>query len=243
MSRRIIIALLFCCLFSLATSVGWGQDYLDLPDQPENEPTLTSRFKSFTDKFRRSPPQAKPPGTQATKRSNPRPPRYRSKSRTTTQAQRNASVKPVSRPTSTAKVPSRPRTKATTAQMQSQGKSSQSRGKLPQVKSGSRVSRPLAPLPQLTKLKSLKSPQTSPKTSKSQRAVTVKSKPLVKRSGPQRIARKSPASSRSSDLDAALADLLRQQPSGQSRSAPFPLNNSLKNLSSSRASRANKASP
>ena len=193
MSRPMMFGIVFCCFFAQVPSVGWGQDYLELP---ENEPTLTDRFKSLKDKFRLGSSPVKQAESRSKQRSNPRPPRYRGNSRSSqAQQNRNASTQPLP----AMKVPSRPRkslpSAAPSLTRRSQG--------LPRGLSAKATPLLLGAKPEQT--------------------VRAKSQPATQRTAPQRIARKSPPSSRSSELDAALADLLHTQPAGRSKAATFSL--------------------
>ncbi len=194
MSRPLIFGIVCCCLFASSASLGWGQDYLDLPDEPSGSgPTLSDRFLSLKDKFRREPKQAKPPAAKSTQRSKPRPPRYRNTTRSSSQAQRarrSAASQQVQKSVPTnrvnGKIVSRPQSNDLLPDTQLF-----SRGNQPQPRS--QALRPKAK--QLSRATSLP------------RASSTKSKPA-----PQQVARKSPTTSRANELDAALADLLQTKP-------------------------------
>ncbi|NOZ40403.1 MAG: hypothetical protein GXP24_09275, partial [Planctomycetes bacterium] len=216
MSRPSILGILCCCLFASSTAVGWGQDYLELPEEPSgNGPTLTDRFLSLKDKFRREPKQTKQPTAKSSQRSKPRTPRYRKKAQPSSQqTQRTQRSKPSQLPQRSV-----PANRANGKQKHSkQARSKQARNKI--------VSRPttkdLLPDTQLfsrgnQRQRQYQTPQTqAPKrkakqltrASKLPRAEsTPKSKPAL-----PRIARKSPSTSRANELDAALADLLQTKP-------------------------------
>ena len=113
MSRPLIFGIVCLCLFASTASVGWGQDYLDLPEEPASSggPTLTDRFKSITGKFGRQPKQSQRsqsqrPQAKSSQRSNPRAPRYSKnsghKSRQNSQVQRSRASQPSQQQRSTA---------------------------------------------------------------------------------------------------------------------------------------------
>ena len=205
MSRPWIFGIICLCLFASTASVGWGQDYLDLPEEPpaSNGPTLTDRFKSITGKFGR---KAKPSKARSSKskssqqRSNPRPPRYqKSKSR----SQRSSSPAVSSQ------------TQRTASKQQQSSRSVSSNRKPSGI-----ASRPNSNdlLPDTNLFSRSRQSQYQPKASKPQqqsrqieriasqpRAGSSKNQPAVV---PKRVTRKSPVSSRANELDAALADLL-----------------------------------
>ncbi len=213
MSRPWIFGIVCICLFASTASVGWGQDYLDLPEEPpaSNGPTLTDRFKSITGKFGRKPKHAKSSKARSSKskssqqRSNPHPPRYhKSKSR----SQRSSSQAASSQ------------TQRTASKQQQSSRSVSSKRKPSGI-----ASRPNSNdlLPDTNLFSRSRQSQHQPKASKPQQQKSQKQSRQVERIAsqpragssknqpavvPKRVTRKSPVSSRANELDAALADLL-----------------------------------
>ncbi len=195
MSRRSIFGIVCYCLFASSASVGWGQDYLDLPDDnvSENGPTLTDRFLSLKDKFRR---EAKPPAAKSAQRSKPRAPRYRNTSKSSSRAQRSRrdqqSVATVAPPKAiSTRVASRPKTSDL-------------------LPDSNLFSRGASALPKFTpskpkQLARAKTAKTLP------RAGSTSSRSTGSQETSSRLARRSPTTSRANELDAALADLLKPQ--------------------------------
>lgn len=223
MSRPWIVGIICCLLFAGSTAVGWGQEYLDLPDEPGGQPTsLADRLYSLKDKFRRKPQQPSQPTTSASNRSRPVAPRYRKTAQASLQAQQRA--RRLSNQQLNAEQPAPPAQKRTqprqSKNVQSPGIVARPNGRdlLPDAKLFSRSNQPRPrnqeaskPLPQTPapKVDRLTSAKTLP------RAGSVKAKSTT-----PRVARLSPATSRANELDAALADLLKTQPATINKAKP-----------------------
>ena len=206
MSRRsqssLWILKLVCCPFvvsavlaSMAT-VGWGQDYLNLTNsEPESKPTtLADRFLSLKDRL--SPKKSQPaPSTErsTSRRKRPQTPRYGSMANSPASASSTPSASnkaPTTSPRTMSRQQAlsppqaaRPTTKVLLPDtvLFSRGNSSQPRILERETKQLTRATN----LPQVAK--------------------------TTNQPAPQRVARKSPSTSRANELDAALADLLKPQ--------------------------------
>jgi len=191
MSRPSFFRIVCCCLFACSSAVGWGQDYLDLPDEPaDHSPTLTDRFLSLKDKFRREPLQAQQPRAKSSQRLSPRAPRYGGQAHRAKRSNTSRQLLPtkqengqrVSRPKSNDLLPG--------SQFFSRGSSQHQPKRLTQA-------------PQR---------QQSIRAESLSRAGSAKSSSAKSKPAALRVARKSPTTSRANELDAALADLLQTQP-------------------------------
>ncbi len=218
---------ILCCTLLAATilvsaPVCHGQEYLDLPD--DNGPSLTGRFQSLKDRLSRGPQPSKPSPVTSSRRSNPRPPRYRNhvKSSSRNQRPQRNSSPPASN------LPS--------------GISSRSRSNdlLPNTELFSRGSQPLPDAPRsdgkqpaaepfdakLLTAKRLKPATSAPRAGSIAPRTGGERSESIERSKPAaatRVARRSPAASRANELDAALADLLNTKPVSKPQTMKQPV--------------------
>ena len=207
MSRPWIIGIVCCCLLLNPASVGWGQDYLDLPEDPQSEgSTLGGMWSSLKDKLKRNPPASRQSNTRPTQRSNSRSTNVRNAKQPSSQAQttrRNVANQPPTRQQSRQQPQQQPR-RAVNSGTAARPKASDflpdtklfSRGSQQLPTSSQRAARQLTPTAKLPHL--------------GNKAV----KPASRQ-----VARKSPSATRANELDAALADLLQTKPATKSKSA------------------------
>ena len=220
MSRPWIFGIVCLCLFASTASVGLGQDYLDLPEEPSSGgPSLSDRFMSFTGKFSRKPKQTRPSQAKSSHRTNPRAPRYskssghksRQQSQSSSQAQRaprSASQQSQQRSTSTTHRGNSDRGNSGSRTNRAMVSRPTSKDLLPDSQLFSRSSRSQTQYQpeRLAQVPKRKSTQSRPSSSES-RGGSSRSQ-----SSPKRVARKSPTASRANELNAALADLLHTKP-------------------------------
>lgn len=245
MSLPRILGIVCLLIFTCSATIGRGQEYLDLPDEPSGQATsLTDKFLSLTDKFRRKKPQQEAP-TNQTRQSRPQAPRYRNTARASLQAQQrarrqnndttsnnaasNSTVSRSSNASTSNRVTDRGngRTNSPT-QVQPQRRNTSNvvtrptaSDLLPDTKLFSRSSRPL-PKSQLPK--SQPAAERNFEASKQlTRATQVPRAGSAASSTPTpRVARLSPNTSRANELDAALADLLNTKSDKAKSPAKIP---------------------
>lgn len=200
MSRPWMFGIVGYFLLTTLTSVGWGQAYLDLPeDVPQERSTsISEKFRSLTSRFRRDSSQASAPTStsnsgRSRSQTNPRSNRSAARSRMQTRNSPQVTVGPTPRQTvRTAPLPTKP----PTTRVASRPKTSDL---LPDTKLFSRGSNSQSPAIQLTPKRLTNATSVPRAGSASSRISTPK------------VARKSPSTSRAAELNEALADLLKPQ--------------------------------
>ncbi|MEM8946028.1 MAG: hypothetical protein AAGD11_12700, partial [Planctomycetota bacterium] len=222
MSRPWILGIIALLLLAGSTSIGWSQEYLELPDEPTEQsgPSLADRLSSFREKFRRKPKPDDQTVSQPS-RSRPTPPRYRNTAQASLQAQqraRRAASQGTAAQVNTAppKPPLSQPPLSQPRQLESKGNGIVARPKTVDLLPDTQLfSRSRKPLPGLTAPK----PKQFTKATDVPRAGSVANKPA-----PVNVARKSPITSRANELDAALADLVNSKSAPKvAETAPPPL--------------------
>ncbi|MGI9430384.1 MAG: hypothetical protein ACR2NM_17105 [Bythopirellula sp.] len=217
-SSQWILGIVCCSLLLNSASLGWGQEYLDLPDEPQGgrPRSLTEKIFSLKDRFKRDNTST---NRQSTSRSQPSYPRYRSKSAANAQKKRSTTARK-SPPAVTSGTPQAVASRTSKSVASGTPKSiisgivsrPRSNDLLPDTKLFSRSTQPSLQPPkrvaqQLTRATDLP------------RAGTARAKQSASKSPQTKITRKSPPTSRANELDAALADLVKTQPVPQSKPA------------------------
>ncbi len=243
MSRPWILRITSCLLIASSTSVGWSQEYLDLPDEPVVRRTsLADKLSSLTDKFRRKPSEAtQPPVSQGT-RTRPGVPRYRNYGQPSMQAQQRARRSNNQRVVNQAPAPqSQQREQTPSPNTTLQPRTTRTPGivarpntndLLPDTRLFSRTNQPRGNSATTGDLSS------SSPSSDDQKRTTAATAPRAGSSRSElaspRVARRSPQTSRANELDAALADLLTTQPTTEQKVANAP---ALKSTSPSKSTK------
>lgn len=225
MSLPRMLGIVCLLVFTCSATVGRGQEYLDLPDEPSGQATsLTDKFLLLTDKFRRKTPQQET--ANQGRQSWPQAPRYRNTARASLQAQQrarrqnsnttgnnaasNSTASRSSNATASNRVADRSngRTNSPT-QVQPQRRNTSNvvtrptaSDLLPDTRLFSRGSRPL-PKSQPAADRNFEPSKQLTRAKQVPRAGSVTAETPT-----PRVARLSPYTSRANELDAALADLL-----------------------------------
>ncbi len=231
MSRPWILRITSCLLIASSTSVGWSQEYLDLPDEPTvRRVSLADKLSSLTDKFRRKPTEATQPAASQGNRTRPGVPRYRNYGQPSLQAQQRARRSNNQRLASQAPAPrlqQREQTPSQNAALQPRTTTTpgivarpNTNDLLPDTRLFSRTNQPRGNSATTGTLSS------GPTSSDNERLTSAATLPRAgssrSESASPRVARRSPKTSRANELDAALADLMTTQPAAKQEVAKAP---------------------